>query len=667
MAKLFAILMSIMMIACFMPTMAFAAGSFTVEISLGTGMERPDEGNNGDLSQSNVGDDNEITPITINATTDYYFQTDYTGAEDLKGLTVTVAKGGRSITISGTPNAAGTITLADASKKTKEDTPSVGFTATGYNTGKLTGVKAGLTYQIGEENIVEIKSTDDVPLNDLTPPCTIKVVRKATGESKQDSDPQEIKVTRATKPTDLEKTEPTTIDGKGTIATTTDHEYSMDAAEPKNYQACTANMELDPGTTYYIRVKASGQVLASESQDYSVAAFVPGKEPTPNASFEAKGADNGILSKVESGMQYSLNGTDWVAIKNNTVNIERGVTTAGIKVQKPGDGKTTTDSAIQAIPVEQKEAPTADQVKATNCTAAGDDGKLTGVTADMEYQKKDAKAWTPGNPDGTINNLTAGTYYVRTKAAGAALASKSLSFEIKGYPTATAAAPDVIKGITTVELEAKDITITLASATLNGVKEGDPVSAWFDTLPEGLKATVKEVKNNTEVTITISGTPTKEGKATAKITIPKDKLVDGKEGGLPVANDVTFSIAKYYHVVTGGGGGGAAAKPTQPTTPEQKPATAAGKTAANTAITTAAAANKYDKAEQAEVDQIVKDAEAKIKEAKTEDEVKAIQKDAETKLDKILTTGRKSNHCFPRRGQQARLRYKIQENHQEEW
>ena len=81
--------------------------------------------------------------------------------------------------------------------------------------------------------------------------------------------------------------------------------------------------------------------------------------------------------------------------------------------------------------------------------------------------------------------------------------------------------------------------------------------------------------------------------------------------------------------------------PTTPTTPEQKPATAATKTEANTAITTAAAANKYDKAEQTEVDQIVKDAEAKIKEAKTEDEVNAIKKDAEAKLDKILTTEEK--------------------------
>ena len=531
-----------------------------------------------------------------------------------------------------------TMAFADT---TPEDTPSVGFTATGYKTGKLTGVSAGLTYQIGDGNVVEITSADDVSLDNLGP-CTIKVVKKATDPStKTDSAAQEITVTRAATPTNLKKTEPATINGKGTIATTTAHEYSTDASEPKTYENCTENMTVDPGTTYYIRVKANQRALASESHAYSVTAFVPNQEATPKASFEANGADSGTLSNVASGMQYSIKDGDWVNIESNTVNIASGVTkTAGIKVKKPGNGTTTTDSEIQAITVTQKDAPTDEQVKAVDCTSAGNDGKLTGVTVAMEYRKADTAKWTIGT-DAEITGLTAGTYYVRTKASGAELASDSITLEIKGFPTATADVPDVIKGITTVELEAKEITITLTSATLQDVTKDDLVSAWFDTLPAGLKATVKEVKDNT-VTITISGTPTKEGKATAKITIPQDKLVDGKEGGLPVANDVTFSIAKYYHVVTGGGGGGAAAKPTQPTTPEQKPATAAGKTAANTAITTAAAANKYDKAEQAEVDQIVKDAEAKIKEAKTEDEVKAIQKDAEAKLDKILTTEEKA-------------------------
>ena len=205
-------------------------------------------------------------------------------------------------------------------------------------------------------------------------------------------------------------------------------------------------------------------------------------------------------------------------------------------------------------------------------------------------------------------------------------------------------AGDAISGETKVTLN-QSFTITLEGGlTFNGtVKENLDVNEWFakDNLPKGLTAKITAVKDDkTSATITLSGIPAVKSEADILITIPQDSLA-GAAADMPVTMNAKYAIKEFY-MPTGGGGGGAAAKPTKPTTPEQKPATAAGKTAANTAITTAAAANKYDKAEQAEVDQIVKDAEAKIKEAKTEDEVKAIQKDAETKLDKILTTEEKA-------------------------
>ena len=205
-------------------------------------------------------------------------------------------------------------------------------------------------------------------------------------------------------------------------------------------------------------------------------------------------------------------------------------------------------------------------------------------------------------------------------------------------------AGDAISGETKVTLN-QSFTITLEGGlTFNDtVKVNNDVSAWFakDNLPKGLTAKITAVKDDkTSATITLSGIPAVKSEADILITIPQDSLA-GAAADMPVTMNAKYAIKEFY-MPTGGGGGGAAAKPAQPTTPEQKPATAAGKTAANTAITTAAAANKYDKAEQAEVDQIVKEAEAKIKEAKTEDEVKAIQKDAETKLDKILTTEEKA-------------------------
>lgn len=66
------------------------------------------------------------------------------------------------------------------------------------------------------------------------------------------------------------------------------------------------------------------------------------------------------------------------------------------------------------------------------------------------------------------------------------------------------------------------------------------------------------------------------------------------------------------------------------------------KAEANTALFTAVAASKYDDAEQAEVKSILEKAAADIKAAKTEAEVKAIQEAAQAEIDKILTSEEKA-------------------------
>ena len=269
-------------------------------------------------------------------------------------------------------------------------------------------------------------------------------------------------------------------------------------------------------------------------------------------------------------------------------------------------------------------------------------GKVT-----VKYYKEDKEVQAADVKD-------AGTYTVKIavaegdnfKATTTDLTADAWTFTIEDKRGATAnVANKVISGETKVTLN-QSFTITLEGGLTfkDTVKENNDVSEWFakDNLPKGLTAKITNVNDNKKsATITLSGIPTVKSEADILITIPKDSL-EGAAANMPVNMQGAKYAIKEFYMPTGGGGGGAAAKPTKPTTPEQKPATAAGKTAANTAITTAAAANKYDKAEQAEVDQIVKEAEAKIKEAKTEDEVKAIQKDAEAKLDKILTTEEKA-------------------------
>ena len=63
---------------------------------------------------------------------------------------------------------------------------------------------------------------------------------------------------------------------------------------------------------------------------------------------------------------------------------------------------------------------------------------------------------------------------------------------------------------------------------------------------------------------------------------------------------------------------------------------------ATTAVSAIGAANKYDEAEQAEVNKIIEKAKADIKNAKTVEEVKAIKEAAQAEIEKILTSDEKA-------------------------
>ena len=65
-------------------------------------------------------------------------------------------------------------------------------------------------------------------------------------------------------------------------------------------------------------------------------------------------------------------------------------------------------------------------------TAANNDGKITGITAAMEYKRSDADTWTEGT-GADIIGLTPGTYYVRVKATDTTLASDNQTLTVAGY------------------------------------------------------------------------------------------------------------------------------------------------------------------------------------------------------------------------------------------
>ena len=115
------------------------------------------------------------------------------------------------------------------------------------------------------------------------------------------------------------------------------------------------------------------------------------------------------------------------------------------------------------------------------------------------------------------------------------------------------------------------------------------------------------------------------------------KWIDKKDSDKEVAAG-TVTVTQDMELVkksTSTGGGGYV--PSTPTTSTLD----ATKANAEKSITAGAAANKYDDAEQAEINKIVEKAKADIKAAKTEAEVKAIEEAAQKEIETILTTADK--------------------------
>ena len=233
-----------------------SATTYTVTVTAGANMSTT-----GSATQ-NVNIGAAMTEIIYTAADGYYFPTDYTVAA-VNGITVTRIDFTK-IKVSGTPTAAANITLTAPTAKTKEATPTAVFTANGTDSGKLTGIAAGMKYRINGGAWVDITATE-ANLTGLSA-CTITIMKSGNGTTTIDSDEQTITVTKAAKPA-LTPTLLTLTGGKGSIPTTAAHEFSTDGAA---WTPCTGATEnLDTGK-YYVRVKANGTQLASETQEIDI-------------------------------------------------------------------------------------------------------------------------------------------------------------------------------------------------------------------------------------------------------------------------------------------------------------------------------------------------------------------------------------------------------------
>ncbi|MBR5217472.1 MAG: LPXTG cell wall anchor domain-containing protein, partial [Oscillospiraceae bacterium] len=154
-------------------------------------------------------------------------------------------------------------------------------------------------------------------------------------------------------------------------------------------------------------------------------------QDAPQAAFTANGDSAGVLSGLQTGTKYSTDGgATWNTADGATAQLT-GVSAANdIKLYIPGDGTSTDDSEEQVIDVTQPAAPS---VTKTDCTDYdNNDGTIAGVDSTMEYKKTGDAGWTPVTGT-SITDLEPGTYLVRVKATGTALASNGKSVVIDAH------------------------------------------------------------------------------------------------------------------------------------------------------------------------------------------------------------------------------------------
>ncbi|MCI6605710.1 MAG: S-layer homology domain-containing protein [Clostridiales bacterium] len=125
-------------------------------------------------------------------------------------------------------------------------------------------------------------------------------------------------------------------------------------------------------------------------------------------------------------MKYKIGDGEWTPISSNDAVSLTELSACTISIMRSDGQKLYSET--QTISVTKPNAPRA---SAQNCIN-GNDGKLTGVNNTMEYRRTDTTTWTAVTGS-EVTGLAAGSYEVRCKANGAALASEPQTVTIGSY------------------------------------------------------------------------------------------------------------------------------------------------------------------------------------------------------------------------------------------
>ncbi len=330
--------------------------------------------------------------------------------------------------------------------KEHEDISGVTLTATGYAKGILSGLVAENGYRINgatptvsaANQYGDFDAADTVEVvKNIAPDTPVTLLKYSTSEFRQDSEEAEFTFTRAQTPS-LEAVQPAAVGGKGSIPTTTAHEFTTsdptEDPDEVSWTACTGAMtDLAPGK-YYVRVSAAENVLASAAQEITIKAFAQEKEATPAMTFAATGTETATIGNLSGNAddkyEITISGT---GIEDKTITITGDTTKltkivvgqdfkAVLSVVKKGNGTTTLDSDAQTFEISKCGKISLSGY--SDPTTIGGNGQINNTSSEWQYRTSapgddpDQVEWL-SCADVMINGhmrVPAGTYYIRVGA-----------------------------------------------------------------------------------------------------------------------------------------------------------------------------------------------------------------------------------------------------------
>lgn len=158
------------------------------------------------------------------------------------------------------------------------------------------------------------------------------------------------------------------------------------------------------------------------------------KEQMPEVGFEATGLTEGRLVSVEPGLKYSVGDGIWHDITSTSPVDVTTIYKTPISVVRKSTGEGRLDSEAQFIrPINTREPI---NIRAVNCSANNNDGKILYLNRQMEYQKSGDSTWV-SSPGKEVTGLSSGEYRVRYKASGLNLASSEITVTVNAGPAST--------------------------------------------------------------------------------------------------------------------------------------------------------------------------------------------------------------------------------------